>query len=251
MPLLARLNPDRPPYLIVELPLDDDAPAPHGRQRRSASRSSRRRETCSPSHPERGDRVIDTEAPLLTTPEKAELYRTALDMLNRSGVPYMVGGTYAFQYYAGIARTTKDFDIFVRAARRAARARRAAARRLQDRDRVHALAGQGAPRRQVHRRHLQLRQRRRRSRRRVVRARGGRGSARRPGQAVPAGGDDLVEGADHGARALRRRRRRAPVPPLQRPAQLGAPGAAVRPATGACCSATSSSSASSIRASAR
>ena len=24
MPLLARLNPDRPPYLIVELPLDDE-----------------------------------------------------------------------------------------------------------------------------------------------------------------------------------------------------------------------------------
>jgi hypothetical protein len=58
--------------------------------------------------------MLDTEAPLLTTPEKAELYRTSLDMLNRSGVPYMVGGTYAFQYYAGIARTTKDFDIFVR-----------------------------------------------------------------------------------------------------------------------------------------
>jgi hypothetical protein len=58
--------------------------------------------------------VIDTEVPLLTTPEKAELYRTTLEMLNRSGVPYMVGGTYAFQYYAGIARTTKDFDIFVR-----------------------------------------------------------------------------------------------------------------------------------------
>ena len=58
--------------------------------------------------------MIDAAAPLLTTPDKAELYRTALDMLNRSGVPYMVGGTYAFQYYAGIARTTKDFDIFVR-----------------------------------------------------------------------------------------------------------------------------------------
>jgi hypothetical protein len=58
--------------------------------------------------------VINAETPLLTTPEKAELYRSALDMLNRSGVPYMVGGTYAFQYYAGIARSTKDFDIFVR-----------------------------------------------------------------------------------------------------------------------------------------
>lgn len=55
-----------------------------------------------------------TDSALLTTPDKAELYRTTLEMLNRSGVPYLVGGTYAFQYYAGIARTTKDFDIFVR-----------------------------------------------------------------------------------------------------------------------------------------
>jgi hypothetical protein len=58
--------------------------------------------------------VIDAAPPLMTTPEKAELYRTALEMLNKSGVPYLVGGTYAFQYYAGIARSTKDFDIFVR-----------------------------------------------------------------------------------------------------------------------------------------
>jgi hypothetical protein len=58
--------------------------------------------------------VFEAGTPLLTTPEKAELYRTTLEMLNRSGVPYMVGGSYAFQYYAGIARTTKDFDIFVR-----------------------------------------------------------------------------------------------------------------------------------------
>jgi hypothetical protein len=26
MPLMARLNPDRPPYLIVELPLEDELP---------------------------------------------------------------------------------------------------------------------------------------------------------------------------------------------------------------------------------
>jgi hypothetical protein len=58
--------------------------------------------------------VIETPTPLLTSPVTAELYRSALEMLNRSGVPYMVGGTYAFQYYAGISRTTKDFDIFVR-----------------------------------------------------------------------------------------------------------------------------------------
>src|SRR6185369_2710391 len=29
LPLLARLNPDRPPFLILELPLDGEAPAPH------------------------------------------------------------------------------------------------------------------------------------------------------------------------------------------------------------------------------
>jgi hypothetical protein len=54
------------------------------------------------------------ESPLLTSPDKAELYRHTLEMLNRTGVPYLVGGTYAFHYYAGIARATKDFDIFVR-----------------------------------------------------------------------------------------------------------------------------------------
>ena len=56
-----------------------------------------------------------TQTPLLTSPDKAELYRQALELMNRGGVPYLVGGTYAFHYYAGIARTTKDFDIFVRA----------------------------------------------------------------------------------------------------------------------------------------
>jgi hypothetical protein len=59
--------------------------------------------------------VTNVATPLMTTPEKAELYRTALEMLNRSGVRYMVGGSFAFQYYAGISRSTKDFDIFARA----------------------------------------------------------------------------------------------------------------------------------------
>ena len=42
--------------------------------------------------------VFDADIPLLTTPDTAQLYRDALDMLNRTGVPYLVGGTYAFQY---------------------------------------------------------------------------------------------------------------------------------------------------------
>ena len=56
----------------------------------------------------------ETASPLLTSPDTAELYRNTLEMLNRSGVPYLVGGTYAFQYYSGISRNTKDFDIFLR-----------------------------------------------------------------------------------------------------------------------------------------
>ncbi|MBI4263825.1 MAG: nucleotidyltransferase [Acidobacteria bacterium] len=35
-------------------------------------------------------------------------------MLNRSGVPYTVGGSFAFQYYSGISLATKDVDIFAR-----------------------------------------------------------------------------------------------------------------------------------------
>ncbi len=58
--------------------------------------------------------MSNTALPALTTPDRAELYRNALEMLNRSGVPFLVGGTYAFQYYAGISRSTKDFDMFVR-----------------------------------------------------------------------------------------------------------------------------------------
>jgi hypothetical protein len=50
----------------------------------------------------------------MTTPEKAVLYRTALERLNLSGVPYLVAGSFAFQYFAGITRSTKDLDVFVR-----------------------------------------------------------------------------------------------------------------------------------------
>lgn len=58
--------------------------------------------------------VIGAQSSLMTTPANAELFRNTLEVLNRSGVPYTVGGSYAFQYYSGISRTTKDFDIFVR-----------------------------------------------------------------------------------------------------------------------------------------
>lgn len=55
--------------------------------------------------------TISTEA--LDT-KTAEFYRWGMRTLNEAGVPFLVGGAYAFSRYTGIARHTKDFDIFVR-----------------------------------------------------------------------------------------------------------------------------------------
>lgn len=41
-------------------------------------------------------------------------YRRTLRILLEAGVPFLVGGAYAFQRYTDIARDTKDFDVFVR-----------------------------------------------------------------------------------------------------------------------------------------
>jgi hypothetical protein len=43
-----------------------------------------------------------------------EVYRGALERLTASGVPFLVGGAYAFGHYTGIQRFTKDFDVFVK-----------------------------------------------------------------------------------------------------------------------------------------
>lgn len=46
-------------------------------------------------------------------PKTAEFYRWGMRTLDQAGVPFMVGGAYAFSRYTGIERHTKDFDIFV------------------------------------------------------------------------------------------------------------------------------------------
>jgi hypothetical protein len=43
-------------------------------------------------------------------------YRRALLTLDDAGVPFLVGGAYAFARYTGIERHTKDFDVFLRRA---------------------------------------------------------------------------------------------------------------------------------------
>jgi len=46
-------------------------------------------------------------------PETQACYARALEALNDAGVPVLVGGAYAFGRYTGIARHTKDFDVFL------------------------------------------------------------------------------------------------------------------------------------------
>ena len=62
-----------------------------------------------------------TQPPLLSNtspdiPDEATkaFYREAIDILDAAGVPFMVGGAYAFCQYTGIERHTKDFDLFLR-----------------------------------------------------------------------------------------------------------------------------------------
>jgi hypothetical protein len=51
-------------------------------------------------------------------PPTREFYVRTLAALNRSGVPFLVGGAYAFAAYTGIERHTKDMDVFTRPADR-------------------------------------------------------------------------------------------------------------------------------------
>ena len=51
-----------------------------------------------------------------TDAEAGAFYRSAMEALTESGVPFLVGGAYALAWYTGIERHTKDFDVFVRAA---------------------------------------------------------------------------------------------------------------------------------------
>lgn len=43
----------------------------------------------------------------------SDFYRRIMRTLQENGIPFLVGGAYAFARYTGIVRHTKDFDIFV------------------------------------------------------------------------------------------------------------------------------------------
>jgi len=44
--------------------------------------------------------------------KERNFYRAAMNALQAENIPFLVGGAYAFAQYTGIARHTKDFDIF-------------------------------------------------------------------------------------------------------------------------------------------
>jgi hypothetical protein len=61
--------------------------------------------------------LTETAAPSSPTPPEpaeADFYRHAMEVLRDSGVPFLVGGAYAYARYTGVVRHTKDFDVFLR-----------------------------------------------------------------------------------------------------------------------------------------
>jgi len=47
-------------------------------------------------------------------PEAVAFYRHVLETLSAAQIPFLVGGAYAFNCFTGIARPTKDLDLFIR-----------------------------------------------------------------------------------------------------------------------------------------
>jgi len=60
-------------------------------------------------------RILSSAEPEPASPQAEAFYVEVLNELNRSGLPYLLAGTYAVCAYTGISRPTKDLDIFCRA----------------------------------------------------------------------------------------------------------------------------------------
>jgi hypothetical protein len=45
--------------------------------------------------------------------ETIDFYCKAMETMQRAGVPFLVGGAYAYARYTGVIRHTKDFDVFI------------------------------------------------------------------------------------------------------------------------------------------
>ena len=122
LPLLLRTSPARP-FLVLEVPAPEDvSPAPAAPGGR---RMTRRRPRRGPRYAAAGATAATAagEVPVFArsmahdqAADAVDFYADALAALGRAGVPFLVGGAWAFHRYADIARYTKDFDIFLRPA---------------------------------------------------------------------------------------------------------------------------------------
>lgn len=50
----------------------------------------------------------------MVKPQASDFYRSVLESLLASKVPFVVGGAFALKHYAGLRRGTKDLDVFLR-----------------------------------------------------------------------------------------------------------------------------------------
>lgn len=56
---------------------------------------------------------VSSSEPPTFDPRQEELFRDVLNLMNQSGVPYVVSGTFALHEHTGIWRATKDLDLFL------------------------------------------------------------------------------------------------------------------------------------------
>jgi len=58
--------------------------------------------------------ALATQSETLVDPASRRFYVDSMELMRDGGVPFLVGGAYAFARYTGIERHTKDFDVFIR-----------------------------------------------------------------------------------------------------------------------------------------
>src|SRR3954452_2181954 len=58
--------------------------------------------------------AIASPADTLVDPVSRRFYVDSMTLMRDGGLPFLVGGAYAFARYTGIERHTKDFDVFIR-----------------------------------------------------------------------------------------------------------------------------------------
>src|SRR5256885_4217040 len=60
------------------------------------------------------NRRVPLSTRTMVRPSARRFYESTLRTLTLARVPFVVGGAFALKHYAGIARDTKDLDVFLR-----------------------------------------------------------------------------------------------------------------------------------------